>query len=143
MTYRIALLGAVGAALLCAPAMAQGYYDAPRDDVRYYDERPVTETVIVRPDYDYVEKRQLIGNINGEHNPTAYTIERPVDFSDLNLADASDYRELRARVRDTAEELCYQLDGRFPELRGDRSADRECIRNATRNALRDVRYGPG
>jgi UrcA family protein len=143
MAYRIALLGA--AALLCAPAMAQSYYDGPREDVRYYDERPVpvTETVIVRPDYDYVEKRQLIGNINGEHNPTAYTIERPVDFSDLNLADVSDRRELRARVRETAEDLCYQLDGRFPQLRGDSSADRECIRNATRNALRDVGYRPG
>ena len=33
--------------------------------MRYYDETPVTETVIVRPDYDYVEKRQLIGNISG------------------------------------------------------------------------------
>ncbi len=148
---------AMGFALLCVPAPAQYYdrsYDAPRDDSRYVeprddsryvDERPApdVEQVIVRPDYDYVEKRQLLGNINGERNPTAYTIERPVDYSDLNLTDAADRRELRARIHDTAEELCYQLDGRFPQLRGDRSADRECIRNATRNALREVGYGPG
>ncbi len=148
MTNRIALLGSalIGAALLCAPAGAQ-YYDGAydRDDVRYYDDRaaPAVETVIVRPDYEYIEKQQVIGRINGEHNPTAYTISRPVDFSDLNLANPSDYRELRARVWDTAEALCYQLDARIPQLRGDRSADRECIRNATRNAMRDVRYGPG
>jgi len=148
-TSSLAAFGvAAGFALLCAPAAAQYYdsaYDGPRDDARYIDERPApdVERVIVRPDYDYVEKRQLIGNINGERNPTAYTIERPVDFSDLNMADASDRRELRARIHDTAEELCYQLDGRFPQLRGDSSADRECIRNATRNAMRDVGYGPG
>ena len=144
MTKTIALLGSA-LVLLCAPAMAQSYvaaYDGPRDDVRYIDERP-TETVIVRPDYDYVEKRQLIGNYKGERNPTAYTIERPVDFSDLNPADSSDRRELRLRIHETAEQLCDQLDGRFPQLRGDASADRECVRNATRSAMRDVRYGGG
>ena len=127
--------GQVAALLVCPQGV----------DFDSLDERPApdVEQVIVRPDYDYVEKRQLLGNINGERNPTAYTIERPVDYSDLNLADASDRRELRARIHDTAEELCYQLDGRFPQLRGDRSADRECIRNATRNALRDVGHGPG
>ena len=142
MKKTIALLGSA-LVLLCAPAMAQSYvaaYDGPRDDVRYVDERP-TETVIVRPDYDYVEKRQLIGNYNGERNPTAYTVSRPVGYSDLNLADASDRRELRARIHDTAEQLCSQLDGRFPELAGDRSADRECIRNATRTAMRDALEG--
>jgi hypothetical protein len=36
------------------------------------------------------------------------------------------------------------LDARIPDLRGDPSADRECVRNATRNAMRailDRRYG--
>ena len=143
MKNRIVLLGSalIGAALLCGPAAAQSYsYDGPYEGARYYDERPApaVESVIVRPDYEYIEKRQLVGNINGEHNPTAFTISRPVEFSDLNLADPTDRRELRARVQDTAEELCYQLDARVAQLRGDRSADRECVRNATRNAMRDV-----
>ncbi|MFO1248915.1 MAG: UrcA family protein [Alphaproteobacteria bacterium] len=134
-------LAAIGLTLLSAPAMAQYYdrYDAPRDDARYVAEQPV-ESVIVRPDYDYVEKRQLLGNINGERNPTAYTISRPVDFSDLDLASAADRQELRLRVHQTARQLCYQLDARFPQLRGDESADRECVRNATRTAMRDI-YG--
>ena len=127
------------------PGRGASYMTAPMTGARYYDERPAppVESVIVRPDYEYIEKQQLIGNINGEHNPTAFTISRPVEFSDLDLANPSDRRELRARVRDTAEDLCYQLDARIPQLSGDRSADRECIRNATRNALRDVGYGPG
>lgn len=123
-------------------AKAQDYdrtYDRP-----YYDydahPAPVTETVIVRPYYDYdrVEKRQLVGRINGEVNPTEYSLSRPVTFSDLDLSREADYIELRARVRDTARDLCYQLEARVPDLRGDSSADRECVRTATRNAMRDV-----
>ncbi|HMH65621.1 MAG TPA: UrcA family protein [Rhizomicrobium sp.] len=148
---RIALLGSalIGAALLCGPVKAQDYrysspgYDAPPPG--YTLERPAdtVEHVVVRPDYDYVEKHQLIGHVNGEVNPVEYGISRPVNFSDLNLSREADYRELRERVRDTAEDLCYQLDARFPELRGDRSADRECVRNATRNAMRAALYGDG
>jgi UrcA family protein len=164
MTNKIALLGSalIGAALLGAPAMAQ-YYDAdsylaPRTETRVYEaptyttpaytyQTPAydvaTETVIVRPDYEFLEKHQLVGNINGEHNPTEFSLSRPVSFGDLNLADASDRQELRERIRDTAADLCYQLDARVPQLRGDRSADRECIREATRDAMRDALYGRG
>jgi len=47
-------------------------------------------------------------------------------------------------VLDTARDLCYELDARIPDLRGDTSADRECVRKATRDAMRAVlnhRYG--
>jgi UrcA family protein len=145
-TNRIALLGSamMGAVLLCGPALAQDYgysssgYDAPPP--RYDVERPAdtVEHVIVRPDYDYVEKHQLIGHINGEVDPVEYNISRPVNFSDIDLSRHAGYVELRERVRDTAEDLCAGLDDQFPELRGDRSADQECVRNATRNAMRDV-----
>jgi UrcA family protein len=157
-TNRIALLGSamMGAVLLCGPALAQDYgysgpaysspaYDAPppRYDAppaRYDVERPAdtVEHVIVRPDYDYVEKHQLIGHINGEVDPVEYGISRPVNFSDIDLSRHEGYVELRERVRDTAEDLCAGLDDQFPELRGDRSADQECVRSATRNAMRDV-----
>ena len=165
MTNRIALLSSalIGAALLCGSASAQYYEDntylAPRTETRVYEapnyDTPTrvyqtapaydvaTETVIVRPDYEFLEKHQLVGNINGEHNPTEFSLSRPVSFGDLNLADASDRQELRERIRDTAADLCFQLDARVPELRGDRSADRECIREATRNAVRDALYGRG
>ena len=122
----------------CRTASAQDYvrsYDGPNYGPYYSND---TESVIVHPDYDRVEKQQLLGHINGEVNPVELRISRPVDFSDLNLSREADYRELRERVRDTARDLCAELDARFPDLRGDESADRECVRNATRNALRDV-----
>ena len=104
---RIALIGSamVSAALLCGVAKAQDYdrtyYDRPYSD-RYSDDR-ASETVIVRPyDYDRIEKRQLTGRINGEVNPTEYSLSRPVSFSDLDLTRDDDYLELKARVRDTA-----------------------------------------
>jgi len=140
---RIALFGSamVGALMLCGAGIAQAqaydpYYDG------YYDGR--TETVIVHPYYNEIQKRQLIGPVNGERDPTEFTLSRPVSFSDLDLTRDEDFLELRARVRDTARDLCYELDARIPDLRGDTSADRECVRNATRNAMRavlDHRYG--
>ena len=133
---KIAVLGAAMAALLCGAAQAQ-YYSEP---TRYYD-RDTGETVVVRPDYDRVEKRQLVGRINGEINPTEYSLSRPVNFSDLDLSRYLDRLELRDRVRHTAENLCFELEARVPQLRGDRSASRECVRAATRNAMRDV-LGP-
>lgn len=131
----------LSAALLCGAAKAQDYYDRSYDRVYTapsYDDR-ASETIIVHPDYyDRVEKRQLTGRINGEVNPTEYALSRPVNYSDLDLTRDDDYLELKARVRDTARDLCFQLDAQVPGLRGDRSADRECVRTATRNAMREV-----
>jgi UrcA family protein len=130
----------ISAALICGAGAKAQAYDPYYD--RVYDDR--TETVIVHPYYNEIEKRQLTGRINGEMNPTEYTLSRPVSFADLDLTRDEDFLELRARVRDTARELCYELDARVPDLRGDSSADRECVRKATRDAMRavlDNRYG--
>jgi UrcA family protein len=145
---RIALLGSAiaGMALLCGAGLANAQGYRSYDERTYYDPR-AGETVIVHPDYDEIYTQQRLGHINGEVNPTEYRISRPVNFSDLNLLHDADYLELRARVRETAQDLCAELDARVPGLRGDISADRACVRDATRNAMRDVmenyhyRYG--
>jgi UrcA family protein len=115
-----------------------GYYD------RGYDDRvgPASETIIVHPN-DVIEEQQLLGRYDGEINPQAYSISRPVSFSDLDLSRGADRAELHARVYETASDLCAELEARVPGLSGDRDADRECVRQATRNAMRDVmdRYG--
>ena len=139
--HRIALPAMIGAALLCGAGLAKAQdYGRPYDSPQYSDDRaaPADETVIVHPYRDPVEKRQLLGRIDGEINPVALSISRPVVFSDLNLSSEADYRELQDRIHDTATDLCAELDARAPELRGDRDADRECVRNATRNAMREV-----
>jgi UrcA family protein len=149
---RIALLGAIVSAALVTgigAVRAQDYYGVSDDGAyqREYDRamgrdrvENGVESVIVRPYYDDIQKQQVIGRVDGEINPTAYSLSRPVDFSDLDLANPADRAELRIRVHETAQDLCAGLDDRVPQLRGDASADRECVRTATRNALRDV-YG--
>jgi len=153
---RIALLGSAMAVLLCGAGMASAqdyaYSNGPYNDAGYqpgnydrsYDERdyraaPPVETVIVHPN-DVIEEQQVIGRVDGEVNPQAYNIQRPVDFSDLNLSRGADRAELHARIYQTASDLCAELDARVPGLAGDSSADRECVRSATRQALQDV-YG--
>lgn len=140
----------MGAALFCGPgvAKAQGYngaYDSPPYYYRVYSDglAPTDETVIVHPFYDHLQTQQLVGHINGEVDPVEFSISRPVDFSDLDLSRDSDFFELRARIHDTALNLCAELDARVPELRGDREADRECVRTATHNAMRDVLHRLG
>lgn len=136
---RIALLGAAmtGALVLAgAGVKAQPYGYGPDD--RVYDNG--TETVIVRPDRDYIEKHTVIGRVDGEINPTAYSLSRSVDLTDLDLSQPQDRREMRNRVYETAVNLCYELDARVPGLREDESGDRECVQSATRDALRDVNY---
>src|SRR5471032_1228975 len=124
---RIALLGSAMAALLCGAGLAKAQdYDRTSPTYSSYDDRvaPADETVIVHPYRDPVEKRQLLGRVDGEINPVELSISRPVSFSDLNLSQEADYRELRGRIHDTATDLCAELDARVPELRGDRDADR-------------------
>lgn len=138
---RVFLFGAAMAGLLCGAAQAQYYdrtYDRPYGE-RVYD--PVAgETVIVRPYYDRVEKRQRLGRINGEVNPTEYTISQPVNLADVDLSSDAGHQEVWFRVHQTARYLCHELEVQVPQLRGDPSADRECVRTATRNAMRDVGY---
>lgn len=141
---RIAILGSamLGAALLCGGAVAQEYGPPPG----YYDDYrgPPTESVIVHPYYPpYVEKRQMVGRINGEVDPTEFRLSQPVSFSDLNLSNPGDREELRLRIRHTARELCFELDAQVPQLRGSPSEDRDCVQRATREAMRDVYYGRG
>jgi len=67
------LLRADGRALLCGiPAKAQ--YTAPPPPMTARAMMIATETVIVHPDYGFVEKRQLVGHINGEVNPVELSI---------------------------------------------------------------------
>jgi UrcA family protein len=140
---RIALLGSVMMGLLCAAGAARAqYYDRDYDPAygeRGYDPA-AGETVIVRPYYDRVEKRQIIGRVNGEVNPTEYRLSEPVNIGDLDLSTGEGHQELWMRVHQSARYLCHQLNVQVPELRGDESADRECVRTATRNAMRDAEY---
>ena len=117
---RIALLS-MGAALLCGIGAAQA------QDINR------TESVTAYPYHIQVERAP--GPLLSV--PLELSISRQVSTAGLDLSREADAMELRHRVRDTARELCAELDVRFPALIG---RDRECVRNATRDAMRSV-YG--
>ena len=60
-------------------------------------------------------------------------------FPACDIVETVESREQSALT----ETLTRDAFRRYPDLRGDASADRECIRQATRNAMRDVidRFG--
>lgn len=121
---RLALLAATacGLALVCAPANAQQYtrYGEP---VSYGT--PADEQVeVIAPRH---HQRSAIG---AEIHDVA--MSREVRFDDLDLRTAWGARQLRARIRYTASDLCGKLDVRYPV-----SADNSppCFATAVRNAM--------
>ncbi len=150
---KIALLGAaMGAALVAGigAAGAQDYYSAS-DSARYqrtynqamgYDRNDNgVETVIVRPDDNDIHAHRVLGG--SDLNGVEYSLSRSVNVSDLDLANPADRAELRIRIHETALDVCAELHDRVRDLQDDRSSDRQCVRTASRNAMRDVmeRYG--
>jgi UrcA family protein len=137
---RNVLLGsALATALLCGAGAAMAQDDAyvsPAPENSYYDAQN-NETVIVRPYYDRVEKRQLTGRFDGEMNPVKLSISHPVIYSDLDLTRRSDVRELHARIENTARSLCTEIESQNPDL-NDMDGHLECVRTATRDAMDDV-----
>lgn len=120
--YITCLLGAAVAALMCAASANAQDYDDQQDGA-----------------HDAFSGMTVLGRIDGEIDPQIYSESRQVDFSDLDLSRGEDYMVLRGRVADTARELCAELEARVPALRGEMDAERECVHDATRKAMRDVR----
>ena len=121
---RLALLaGAVcGFAFVCAPANAQQYsrYGEP---VSYGS--PADEQIeVIAPRH---RERSAIGA-----DIRDVAMSREVRFDDLDLRTARGARELRARIRYTASNLCTKLNVRYPV-----SADNSppCFATAVRNAM--------
>ena len=128
-----AMAGALGAAMLCGAASAQDYnYGGDNDRV--------SESVIVHPydrRFDRLQTQQLLGRHNGEINPVRLTLSRPVSYGDLDLTRIADVEELQGRIADTARDICLILDRRMPGLK-DADADRQCVRDAVRQAMAQV-----
>ena len=121
---RLSLLAATacGLALIATPVNAQEYtrYGVPVSYGTPADE----EVEVIAPRY---HPRSAIG---AEIRDVA--LSREVRFDDLDLRTAWGARELRARVRYTASNLCMKLDVRYPV-----SADNSppCYSTAVRNAM--------
>jgi UrcA family protein len=114
------LAGAIGL-LLAAPASAQegyGYRDAA------YQREPESVTVYA-PHFRTESSRPLDA-------PDKITLSQKIDIDDLDLRTRRGARELRHRVRETAQQVCEQLYSAYPhpELPGT-----HCYRDTVRTAM--------
>jgi UrcA family protein len=97
---------ALGALALASPATAQDYGRAAVPD---YQGGPTEEVVVTAPRYRPREEHSAIGapivnvSLSGE-----------VRYDDLDLRTSWGARELRARIRFAAQDLCKRIDLRYP-----------------------------
>ena len=131
------MFGAIGA-VLCASAIANGTALAQATG----PSAQVTEEVIIRaPD---VVRRQLPrsgpGTPPGLTNPEIVSLTRAVSYSDLDLSKASDVTELETRVKNTARDVCQELNRRFPKANNQYVyANTDCVKKATDDGMEVVR----
>lgn len=62
------------------------------------------------------------------------TISRAISFADLDLSKTKDAAELKMRVRNTAKDLCTELDKLYPL----QPKDPDCVRKSTDRAMVQV-----
>jgi UrcA family protein len=83
--------------------------------------------------------RRGTGTLPNE-NPQIITLSRAISYADLNLSKASDVSELETRVRNTAREVCQELDRQFPKSAGEYVRGKEdCVQRAVNGGLQQVR----
>jgi UrcA family protein len=121
MSNKLAILaGAIGAILATSAAHALDY---DRDRATYASS---TETIEVIAPRLRVERAPLNGPVN------KISLSRHVRYDDLNLRTARGASELRARVRDAAQDVCGTLAQAYPVAEAPGTS---CYKTALQDAL--------
>ena len=137
----ILAVGALGLMLAAAPARAQGdeyqgddqYQDqstndeqGPADDAAYDQMAGEDEAIVVTAPRPGV-------HLDSPGAPSQQiSLSREVAFDDLDLRAGRGVRELKARIRDTARDICSELDVAYPGAPGDSVS---CYRRAVQGAM--------
>lgn len=129
--WAVLAAGAFGLALAASSAVAQDYGD---EDTNYsdgdanYDEdaNNQEEIEVTAPRLPQTDARGL---------PPRVELSREVSYGDLDLRTYEGARELRARVRYTAHQICTEIDANYPGPDGETQA---CYRQASHNAMTEA-----
>jgi UrcA family protein len=121
-----ALLASALGALLLAPA-AQAQDNGRYDSASYSNDN---ESVTVYAPQFRTDPGARLNGIPGK-----VSLSRAVSYSDLDLRNPRDAHELRARVADTARDICDQLADAYP---GPDASGTSCFRTARADAMRHV-----
>lgn len=63
------------------------------------------------------------------------SIEKSVSYADLDLTKEAGAAQFRARIRDTAAELCKALDSKYPRAMYIPVNDQDCVKATTDSAM--------
>ena len=130
------LMFAAAGALLCgfvttsSPAVAQAVSASSE----------ANEEVTIRA--PYVVRREpapRVGAPSGFRNPELISLSRVVSYADLDLSRASGIAELQTRVRNTARDVCQELNTRYPRTGGQYVyANTDCVKKATDDGMEAI-----
>jgi len=133
---RLLFAGAVGA-FLCGFAGASSPAIAQAPPPSY----ETSEQVIVRA--PYVVRREPASRSaapTGFKNPELISLSRAVSYADLDLSKPPGVAELQTRVRNTAIQVCQELNERYPKAGGQYVyANTDCVKKATDDGMGVVR----
>jgi UrcA family protein len=125
------LAGSALALMLTAPATAQD-----TNDDQSYSNGPNEQIEVIAPKFSY--ERTPLGA-----PPGTLKLSQNVSYSDLDLRTRSGAKELRLRVRDTAQDICTQLAEQYPvKQQPGTSCYKTALEDGMRKAdiaIRDVR----
>lgn len=137
--------GALGIAAFATAAVAQDYPDEDSsysdEDSNYDDNANYDDNSDSDEDADYADNEEIV--VSAPHfAPTdargmgqRVALSQPVSYSDIDLRTRHGAHILRARIRDTARQICTQLDAAYPGPGGETQA---CMRDASRNAMNEA-----
>lgn len=96
---------------------------------------PTEEITVYAP---YIVQKASSGPIRAP--VTTVTMSRHVSYKELDLKTESGVEALEARVRQAADEICQELDHRYPKtIYVPISQDKNCAKNAAENGLVQVK----
>ena len=112
---------------LAAPALVLITFTLPA-----FAQEPSENVTVFAP---YVVKKTSTGMT--KNRVTTVTMSRQVSFKDLDLSTAEGKAALESRVKETAANVCKELDRRYPSQSVDE--DKNCIQEAIDEAMVSVR----
>jgi UrcA family protein len=105
-----------------------------------FEEAPYETVTVYAP---YVVKRQIVNSMMSKKSATGLemvSVTRRVSFSDLDLADAGQAKQLESRVDIAAHDACREIEKKFPKSQyRPVPEDQNCAGNAKSAAMIAVR----
>lgn len=133
--------GAFSLALVATSAVAQDYGDEDTSysdqDTNYSDNDAYSdEDAAVADNEEEIEvTAPRIPQTDARGMPQRVALSSDVPYGDLDLRTRAGARELRARIRYAAHEVCNELDARYPGPGGETQS---CYHNALHNAMNEA-----